>query len=321
MIFILSFVDSSRCGSHGSSVRTVDSMTNVTRMTISSLDLSQSSHSSESFSSVSSVQSSLSSTSSEANEEDYQHQWKILWKKHYEEEYLRQYDLFVLCWKEHNITDSVFSEKLDIIPNLTSPSHPSKQHKKNIHKVFQGKVDDSDVKCPIQVTNSVAVSLGNLLNNLKVSSEENSRMESGDDDTAALMAAMGLPTSFTSTKKRTYEAEEEEQENNEYTDCNSDFESCRKRTKAAFALMGIAFSDKNKESYAGQVNYKTKHIRLQNRHLQLQEKPMHIRFDEDGNPVVEQITTQEVRIFNWHLRNIDTRLDLFLEKVITRNLI
>jgi trimethylguanosine synthase len=95
---------SSRCGSHVSSLRTVDSMTNVTRMTISSLDLSQSSHSSDSFSSVSSVQSSLSSTSSEENEEDYQHQWNVLWKRHYEHEFLRQYELFVASWKEHNIS-------------------------------------------------------------------------------------------------------------------------------------------------------------------------------------------------------------------------
>lgn len=84
---------SSRCGSHASgSARTVDSMTNVTRLTISSLDLTNSTSSSDSFSSVSSVNSSLSS---EETEEDYQHQWNILWKKHYEEEYLEQYHKFM----------------------------------------------------------------------------------------------------------------------------------------------------------------------------------------------------------------------------------
>lgn len=84
---------SSRCGSYASgSARTVDSMTNVTRLTVSSLDLSSSTSSSDSFSSLSSVNSSLSSVESE---EDYQHQWNVLWKKHYKEEYLEQYNKFI----------------------------------------------------------------------------------------------------------------------------------------------------------------------------------------------------------------------------------
>lgn len=88
---------SSRCGSYASSShRTVDSMTNVTRMTVSSIDLSQSCKSSDSFSSVSSVQTSSSSSSSEEIEDtDYEQQWNVLWKKHYEEEYLKHYDKFV----------------------------------------------------------------------------------------------------------------------------------------------------------------------------------------------------------------------------------
>lgn len=88
---------SSRCGSYASSShRTVDSMTNVTRMTVSSIDLSQSCKSSDSFSSVSSVQTSSSSSSSEDIEDaDYEQQWNVLWKKHYEEEYLSHYSKFV----------------------------------------------------------------------------------------------------------------------------------------------------------------------------------------------------------------------------------
>lgn len=93
---------SSRCGSHASSsLRTLDSMTNVTRMTVSSIDLSQSSQqSSESVSSVSSLQSSLTSTSSEdANDGDHEQEWNALWKRHYEEEYLEQYNKFVFSHK------------------------------------------------------------------------------------------------------------------------------------------------------------------------------------------------------------------------------
>lgn len=86
-----------RCSSRtGSTARTVDSMTNVTRMTVSSGDLSDSKNS-ESFSSVSSVQSSFTSTSSEEAEDpqDYDQQWNVLWKDHYEEQYLQHYKDFV----------------------------------------------------------------------------------------------------------------------------------------------------------------------------------------------------------------------------------
>lgn len=93
---------SSRCGSHASSShRTVDSMTNVTRMTVSSFDFSQSSKNSDSFSSVSSVQtSSNSSTSEEIEDTDYEQQWNILWKKHYEDEYLQHYNKFMCSQPE-----------------------------------------------------------------------------------------------------------------------------------------------------------------------------------------------------------------------------
>lgn len=89
--------DERRCSSRtGSTARTVDSMTNVTRMTVSSVDLSESKNS-ESFSSVSSVQSSFTSTSSEEAEDpqDYDQQWNVLWKDHYEEQYLQHYKDFV----------------------------------------------------------------------------------------------------------------------------------------------------------------------------------------------------------------------------------
>lgn len=102
---------SSRCGSHASSsLRTVDSMTNVTRMTVSSLDLSNSTSSSDSFSSVSSVNSSLSS---EDSEEDYQNQWNVLWKKHYEEEYLQQYNKFVGSMIEGTAASKQICDKIN----------------------------------------------------------------------------------------------------------------------------------------------------------------------------------------------------------------
>lgn len=88
---------SPKCYSRASgSLRTLDSMTNVTRMTVSSVDLSQSSKNSDSFSSVSSIQSSLSSSASDVvADADFEEQWNVLWKKHYEDEYLEHYKNFI----------------------------------------------------------------------------------------------------------------------------------------------------------------------------------------------------------------------------------
>lgn len=91
-----------RCSSHtGSSVRTVDSMTNVTHMTASSIDFNKTP--SDSLSSVSSVESSISSTSSSVEDEDNENEWNHLWKIHYEQEYLVQYNQFLAERGDHFI--------------------------------------------------------------------------------------------------------------------------------------------------------------------------------------------------------------------------
>jgi trimethylguanosine synthase len=77
-----------------------------------------------------------------------------------------------------------------------------------------------------------------------------------------------------------------------------DFESCRKRIKAAFNLMGIEFSD-GESPVAGYVHYKMKHIRLQNRHLKLRsdyvQRPQHVHFDDDGNVIDDATPAEEVK--------------------------
>lgn len=109
---------SSRC-----SRRTLDSMTNVTRISVSSIELSQSTKSSDSFSSVSSVQSSLSSSSSEEVEDnDYEQQWNQLWKTHYEEEYLKSYNKFMVLHDQEGL-----EEKLDALTMMENVEESVKQ--------------------------------------------------------------------------------------------------------------------------------------------------------------------------------------------------
>ena len=62
--------------------------------------------------------------------------------------------------------------------------------------------------------------------------------------------------------------------------------------------MGIEYHDTNTSPLSGQVHYKMKHIRLQNRHLKLRndnKRPRHIHFDEDGNVISETGPSEEVR--------------------------
>lgn len=173
---------SSRCGSHASSShRTFDSMTNVTRMTVSSIDLSQSSKDSNSFSSVSSVRTSSSSSSSDDLDDnnDYEQQWNVLWKKHYEEEYLENYSKF-MCSRTQDFDSS---------------------EKKTC---AEGKIADS-------VFRVVKVSffwLGQLEKTFETltmaeSTGDDSRQEVELDKSILKeeMLAMGLPTSFSSHKQ------------------------------------------------------------------------------------------------------------------------
>lgn len=75
--------------------------------------------------------------------------------------------------------------------------------------------------------------------------------------------------------------------------------------KSAFKLMGLEYLE-NKKVLKGHVDYKMKHIRLQNRHLKLHQYnknsekstvPKHIRFDEDGNIIAENKDIDEVKRF------------------------
>lgn len=80
------------------------------------------------------------------------------------------------------------------------------------------------------------------------------------------------------------------------------------RIKAAFKLMGIEMEEGPKPFLTGNVEYRMKHIRLQNRHLlfhkKIYEQPKHIRFDDEGNPIP---TDEEVRTL-FFIKSFETLL-------------
>lgn len=86
---------------------------------------------------------------------------------------------------------------------------------------------------------------------------------------------------------------------------DSDDVASNNRIKAAFQLMGIEMNENKRPLLVGNVEYKMKHIRLQNRHLKFHkfktEKPKHIHFDDEGNPIpideeVNVLTLQNAKI-------------------------
>lgn len=77
--------------------------------------------------------------------------------------------------------------------------------------------------------------------------------------------------------------------------------SSNNRIKASFALLGIEMNEGKRPKLLGNVEYKMKHIRLQNRHLKFHknklDNPKHIRFDDDGNPVPYEAEEEVIHFY------------------------
>ncbi|CAG9770698.1 unnamed protein product [Ceutorhynchus assimilis] len=265
---------SSRCGSHTSSksLRTVDSMTNVTdvtRMTVSSLDIG-SSPSSDSISSVSSVTSSENSES--VQQEDYQDLWNDLWKKHYEQEYINQYNKF--CIENRVEMSSLEAVKYGIVPVTSSETLVEDDCKLNEGNLMvETEVDsESDREQEIQEMDETNVC------EHEDKDEDYFYAKNADAD---LMATMGLPTSFGGSKNdqklnKTNAAEKKHQ--------NESFDARKQQIKAALDLIGVKYLETDSKMLTGKVEYKMRHIRHQNRRLNFGSSK-HIHFDDDGNAV------------------------------------
>ncbi|XP_066249823.1 trimethylguanosine synthase-like isoform X2 [Euwallacea similis] len=277
---------SSRCGSHTSSRsrRTVDSMTNVTRITLSSLGIG-SSHSSDSISSVSSV---TSTESLEAVEEDHQGQWNVLWQENYEQEYFKQYNLFLA-------KTSLVGESSETLVNCGEWG------------------SDCEASCEVSAQEFCSGNIEELRENLKMSEQsiegdecdgigEDFRLERKDsyeyretkDPDSALMRTMGLPTSF----GRRYDSLSSVGKSKPPFSANF---SSRGQLKAALDLIGIEYTEKDSRlALTGKVEYKFRHIKNQNNQLNLGVQRKHIWFDDDGN-----IASEKETVIDPHLNDFE----------------
>lgn len=220
---------SPRCESVTSSIPltigTTDSMTNVTHMTISSYDFgsglisSVSSVLSESNSSADILSSSTDSSTSSSQpieggddakelllaEEDVamdsdQH-WQILWQKHFQEQYAKQYKSFMAAHElEHcSLSCSFQSESMTFNDTPTSTRKLSKHRKRNrkfVSENLPALVSNLNLNCTHSEQTQPSDGAGNTVANKDSSAD----ITSTDCSDLTALAAMGLPTSFGNSK-------------------------------------------------------------------------------------------------------------------------
>lgn len=338
---------SPRCESVTSSIPltigTTDSMTNVTHMTISSFDFgsglisSVSSALSESNSSADILSSSTdSSTSSsqpiEAGDDakelliaeeddamDSDQHWQILWQKHFQEQYAKQYKSFMAAHELEHCSLSCSFHGDDTVESTRKLSKHRKRNRKFVTENLPALVSNLNLNCTQSEQTQPMDGAENAVAN-KDSSDITTSTYCND---LTAMAAMGLPTSFGQSKGTSDGGGEGNRNPNDrpinlkrrfvrfktryilyitieiaFFSHESDPEEPNiDRVKAAFTLMGYSYDDKTSYDksniYTGDVVYRKKHIRLHNRILKMkQHKSKHTYFDDAG---VEMKEAEQVR--------------------------
>ncbi|XP_039444293.1 trimethylguanosine synthase [Culex pipiens pallens] len=244
---------------------------------------------------------------------DGEQYWQILWQKHFQELYATHYNLFMTERSDEQQTD------------LRTKLHKRKRNSSSGSGVLYNKSSaveqlpemvaqlKLELSSPMKKDTEDVPQDGGEPDTQQSSTNSNTnqqhQQQSGSDhcaeDMSSALEAFGLPTSFGKSPaarktgrnggdddedppadrsvnlKRSHESDTEETPND--------------RLKAAFELMGYAFSDPaNRNESAdsiinitGEVVYRKKHIRLHNRVLKMKhhKPPRHTYFDEDGNEV------------------------------------
>ncbi|XP_065087493.1 trimethylguanosine synthase isoform X2 [Ochlerotatus camptorhynchus] len=323
-------------------IGTTDSMTNVTRMTISSYDFCSSKVSSESSNlSESSMSEQISSETESSNSSDMleteclvgsrgmvlaiggesiihedesamdgEQYWQILWQKHFQEMYATHYNMY-MAEKSGEQEGCDLRTKLHKRKRNSSSGSGMLHNKSSANEQLPEMVAQLklDLASPKNKEQSHAPSDGQ---SDQQKSSDNTNQECKPDhvleDLSSALEAYGLPTSFGKSKKTTNRGDDdddppEDRPINLKRSHESDTEETpNDRLKAAFELMGYAFSDPANRSESadsiinitGEVVYRKKHIRLHNRVLKMKHhKPKHTYFDDDGNEIAPPVGSEK----------------------------
>ncbi|KAI4499869.1 hypothetical protein M0802_005125 [Mischocyttarus mexicanus] len=320
-----------RCDSINGSIAktnaTSDSMTNVTKMTLTSSSCdSNSIHSSSLISSVtSSIESNITfSSSDQENEyvsEDNDKYWQHLWKENFQLEYQKQYELFIIKYKQ------IESLKIDHIAANFKVNGQSTWKVGSKSQTVEGKtadnieqlkkisnVDDKKVTKNTAVSKEIKnkkrmiiESVGMLMQSLTMKSEKEVMIDrnktteaekSSNADAAYTLnknnTAISSDTGRSIKKLSSRDEKDKSNEDRPFTlkrsheaDCDDVGEGLE-TVKKAFSLMGYTFSESEEQTkLQGEVVYRKKNIRLQNRQLKMKfnrSKSInkHIFFDDPG---------------------------------------
>ncbi|XP_062560801.1 trimethylguanosine synthase [Armigeres subalbatus] len=239
---------------------------------------------------------------------DGEQYWQILWQKHFQEMYATHYNTFMADKSDELAGGCDLRTKL-YKRKRNSSSGSGMMHKSTVNEqlpemVAQLKLDISSPKKrdPSQDPTESDRDQQKQSANTKKDKQKASLSGHAVEDISSALEAYGLPTSFGKSKKPVANRGDGDDDPPEDRPVNlkrsheSDTEETpNDRLKAAFELMGYAFSDPaNKSESAdsiinitGEVVYRKKHIRLHNRVLKMKHhKPKHTYFDDEGNEIV-----------------------------------
>ncbi|KAG5673814.1 hypothetical protein PVAND_003830 [Polypedilum vanderplanki] len=238
-------------------------------------------------------------------DKDSEEYWQMKWQSHAQEQYVKHYNKFMDAHRllQEEMSSS-FKSDSGFLPGENNGKAFNKRRRKSGKKKsghsLQRLVANLHLKSDL---NKYLEQLNNK-EEPKDGTDDNHHHDPSHSDSTVIdtsenqiMESMGLPISFGRrvnsnkiggnggdeppeekpiTLKRSHESDTDE----------NNFD----HIKSQFELMGYAFADKNDSSInSGEVVYRKKHVRLQNRMLKMfpSSKPKHTFFDDDGNEINE----------------------------------
>ncbi|XP_053684092.1 trimethylguanosine synthase [Sabethes cyaneus] len=241
---------------------------------------------------------------------DGEQYWQILWQKHFQELYAKHYNSFMA---ERSREQS----GCDVRSKLHKRKRNSSSGSSGLHNRPPGTEQLPEMVAQLKLELSTKKSQPDAPVDGDKAEEQKSNTQSGSDhlveDLASTLEAYGLPTTFGKSGRKLggrsnsgdgdRDPPEERPVNMKRSHESDTEETPNDRLKAAFELMGYAFSDPANRApgdgpestsegssstsiinITGEVVYRKKHIRLHNRVLKMKHhKPKHTYFDDDGN--------------------------------------
>lgn len=279
------------------------------------------------------VTSSSSELESEPGMEDVDKYWQQLWKEHFQEQYWLQCKLFMERYDQElelHIDDSNQEMGNDLPHNSVNISDDTEYLQETVNSTELKKPKeiekDSSKSFTSGKTNSgrrrlIMESVGTLMQNLTMHSDEAQPMDSDVGDNVETNSTekqadpahatptnnsafnTGQSTPGANTFKNSTGGDEGDQPNEEKPTtlkrCHeADFDEPGEgleTVKKAFSLMGYTFNDDHQQSkLQGEVVYRKRNIRLQNRQLKMKfNRPRatnkHIYFDDNGDAITNTL--------------------------------